>query len=328
MFGLKYRFGKNGLSRILAASFMGFMPGLSFENTNIPGYDELYQFFDHNRLRAELTVEHSNYTDFSAKIVVDNETLYREEPGSVTSKFFLYRAYLQYSGSRHFWIVGKQRIPLGVGHFWNPIDVFNPINIESIEPDERPGTETIRYEYALSDLSNIDINIAKGKGAVRIKGYLEFADIALIGLWDEENDQDIIGWEVEGELGSTGIELRSEGGNFHNRKSGQRYTDFIIGAEYGFAGSLVLTGEYHSMGETGRDEIGISANFQPGMLWICSLLNVTEFEGGSGFVGPAVEYSLSDETTLRGGAFLYYGADNDYYGHGSDRYYLRWFVHF
>ena len=316
------------IKRILAAAYFGIVPGFSLENTNIPGYDELYQQFDYNRLRAELTLEHDRYPDVIATLIVDNETLYKANPGSLTNDTSIYRAYLEYRGARHFWVVGKQRIPLGVGRFWNPIDVFNPINIEAIEPNERPGTDTIRYEYALSDLSNIDVNVAEGKGAVRVKGYLEFADVALIGEWDEDSNQDILGWEIEGELATTGIELRSEGGSFHNRQSGRRHTEFIAGAEYGFANSLILLGEYHYIDVPGTDQIGLSASFMPAMLWTCSLMSVTDLNDGSGFVSPVVEYSLSDEMTLSAGAFMYHGTDSSTFGGGFNRFYMRWFIHF
>ena len=316
------------IKRILAAAYFGIVPGFSLENTNIPGYDDFYQQFDYNRLRAELTLEHDRYPDVIATLIVDNETLYKANPGSLTNDTSIYRAYLEYRGARHFWVVGKQRIPLGVGRFWNPIDVFNPINIEAIEPNERPGTDTIRYEYALSDLSNIDVNVAEGKGAVRVKGYLEFADVALIGEWDEDSNQDILGWEIEGELATTGIELRSEGGSFHNRQSGRRHTEFIAGAEYGFANSLILLGEYHYIDVPGTDQIGLSASFMPAMLWTCSLMSVTDLNDGSGFVSPVVEYSLSDEMTLSAGAFMYHGTDSSTFGEGFNRFYLRWFVHF
>lgn len=52
----------------------------------------------------------------------------------------------------------------------------------AIETGERTGTDAIRYEYALSELSNLDLTVADGKTAIRLKGYLEYADIGLIAL--------------------------------------------------------------------------------------------------------------------------------------------------
>ncbi|MCI5131799.1 MAG: hypothetical protein D3904_09795 [Candidatus Electrothrix sp. EH2] len=307
---------------------LGISPELALENTNILGYDQDQYSTDFNRLRAELRLEHEEYPDFFAKFLVDNKTRYTSSPDSLQNKTSVYRAYLQYRGVKHFLSMGKQRVPLGVGRIWNPIDVFNPVDAESVEPDEREGTESLRYEYAFTELSNLDATLARDKGAVRIKGYLEYADIALVGLVDEDNDRDIIGWELAGRLPNTGVELRSEGGSFHDRSSGERHTEFLVGAEYGFANSLTLLGEYKFSDQGQGDYLGVSLSYQPAMLWICSLLGVTSLDDSSGFVTPSVEYSLSDEMTLNLGAFLYYGDDEDIFGGAADRYYLRWFVHF
>lgn len=315
--------------RIFAAACFGIVPGFSLENSNTCGYDELNALFDYNRLRAEVNLGHDRYRDITARLVVDNETFSVTDPGSLRNETSIYRAYLEYRGAKHFWVVGKQRIPLGVGRFWNPIDTFNPIDIEAMEPGERPGTDAVRYEYALSQLSNVDVTVAEGKGALRVKGYLDIVDVALVGEWDEDRKQDIIGWELEGELPGTGIELRSEGGSFHDRALHRRHTEFIAGAEYGFVNSLLLTAEYHHSDLLrGKDEMGLSVSFQPEMLWSCSVTTVLSLDDGSGFLSPVLEYSLSDEMTLVGGGFLYYGSRDSLYGHGEDRVYLRWFIHF
>ena len=318
----------SAFASVFLAGILSIVPVLAIENTNIGGYEELRHTTNYNRLRADLTLEHEKYTDFVGKLIVDNETLYTSNPSSLQNKTSIHRAYLQYRGMKHFWSVGKQRIPLGVGRIWNPIDIFNPIDLEAIETDERIGTESLRYEYAVSELSNVDVTVAKDKGEVRLKGYLDFVDVGLVWLWDEDGDQDIIGWELEGQLLETGIELRSEGGSFHNRTSGERYTQFIVGAEYGFANSLTLLAEYKYSGETKIDYLGSLASYQPAMLWLCSLLMVANLDDHSGFVAPSVEYSLSDEMTLSAGAFVYIGSADDEFGQVPDRYYLRWFVHF
>lgn len=307
---------------------MGIVPNLAIENTNIGGYEELHHGIDYNRLRAELSLEHETYLNWIGRLIVDNETLYTSEHHSLQSKSSIYRGYLQYRGVTHFWSVGKQRIPLGVGRIWNPIDAFNPIDSEAIETDERAGTNSVRYEYAISELANIDATIAEGKGAVQVKGYLNYADVGLVGLWDEDEHQDIFGWEIEGELPNTGIELRSEGGSFHNRSTGERHTEFILGAEYGFANSLTLLTEYNYSDETKIGYLAGLASYQLSMLWFCNLLVLNNLDDQSGYVAPSLEYSLSDDMSLSAGAFVYYGNASDEFGQEPDRYYLSWFVHF
>ncbi len=318
----------SGLGNILLAGMMGVVPNLAIENTNIGGYEELYHGVDYNRLRADLSLEHATYHNFIARLVVDNETLYTANPESLQNKTSVYRGYLQYRGATHFWSLGKQRIPLGVGRIWNPIDVFNPIDSEAIETDEREGTNSVRYEYAINNLSNIDTTVGEGKGAVQVKSYLNYADIGVVGLWDEDAHQDILGWEIEGQLLNTGIELRSEGGSFHNRSSGKRHLELIVGAEYGFINSLTLLSEYNYSDETGISYLAGMASYQMDMLWYCNLLAVGNLDDHSGYIAPSIEYSLSDEMTLGAGAFVYYGSADDEFAQSADRFYLRWFIHF
>ncbi len=315
-------------AKLLMAGVIGILPNFSLENTNIPGYEEMHQATDYNRLRGDLTLEHETYTNWLGELIIDNETLYTTRPDNLENTTSIYRAYLQYRGVKHFWSVGKQRIPLGVGRIWNPIDLFNPIDSQAIETDEREGTESIRYEYSISDLSNIDSTIAEGKGEVRIKGYLEYADVGLIGLWDEDENLNVIGWELEGQLLQTGLELRSEGGSFHNRDTGDRHTEFIVGGEYGFVNSLALLAEYKYSDATGVDYIGTQIRYQPALLWFFNILAVINLDDTSNFIAPHIEYSLSDEMTLSAGAFIYSGNSDDEFGQLPNHYYLRWFAHF
>lgn len=179
----------SGIPELLLAGVLSISPELALENTNIAGYDRAHLSTDYNRIRAELSLSHEQYSNLAATLIVDNETSYTTSPNELDNELSLYRAYGQYQGERHFWSIGKQRIPLGVGRIWNPIDVFNPVDVQAVETDERSGTDAIRYEYALSELSNLDLTIADGKAAIRLKGYLEYADIGLIVLQDNGNDQ-------------------------------------------------------------------------------------------------------------------------------------------
>ncbi|MBU4263723.1 MAG: hypothetical protein KKC76_17855 [Proteobacteria bacterium] len=315
-------------SMVAAAGVLALVPQYSLENTNIFGFDEDSRFVDYNRLRADISVKHEKYEAFAAKLTIDNEAAYIERPYSLTNDTSIYRGYLEYHGETHFWVIGRQRIPLGVGRVWNPIDIFNPIDSQSVEPQERPGTEALRYEYAVSQLANFDCTLSRDKGEARLKGYLDYADVALVGLYDNDADLDIIGWELEGELFASGIELRSEGGSFHDDATGSRHTEFIAGAEYGFVNSLTVLGEYRYSDETKSDDMAISLSFQPEILWTVTCLGVENLNDHSFFIAPSVEYSTGNESTLSAGAFLYHGSDRDVYGGYADRIYVRWFVHF
>ena len=316
------------LASMAAAGLLALVPDYALENTNILGYAEESRLVDYNRLRADVTVQHEQYEAFAARLIIDNEAAYIQQPYTLRDDTSIYRGYLEYRGETHFWTMGRQRIPLGVGRVWNPIDIFNPINSQSVEPQERPGTEALRYEYAVSRLAGFDCTLSRDKGEARLKGYLDFADVALVGLYDNEAGLDIIGWELEGELFATGIELRSEGGSFHDDATGRRHTDFIAGAEYGFANSLTVLGEYRFSDEAQSDDLAVSLSFQPKILWTVTCLAVQSLNDQSFFVTPSVEYSAGDEMTVSAGAFLYHGGSRDVYGPYPDYVYLRWFVHF
>jgi hypothetical protein len=328
----------SGLPELLLAGLLSVTPELALENTNIAGYDRVYHVVDYNRVRADLSLSHEQYSNLAVTVMVDNETLYTASPDELNNEVSLYRAYGQYRGAQHFWSIGRQRIPLGVGRVWNPIDVFNPIDTRSVETDERTGTDAIRYEYALNELSNLDVTVADGKGAVRLKGYLEYADVGLVALRDNNNDRnpiwgenaslDIIGWELEGRLPGTGIELRSEGGRFHNRDTDESFTECIFGAEYGFANSLNLLAEYKYSDQDMTNQLGLMMGYQPALLWTYQLLLLTSLDDGSTLVAPSVAYSLSDDMTLSAGGFISTGDDEDAFAEAGNRFYLRWFVHF
>jgi len=318
----------NSLINLLVAGILGITPNLALENTNIISYQEINHTTDFNRLRADLSLDHSETPNLFAKLIVDNKTEYLTTPKHLENNTSVYRAYLQYRGDTHFWTIGKQRIPLGVGRIWNPIDTFNPIKIEQIEPSQRQGITAIRYEYAHNQFSIVDAVLANQQGAIRFKTNLQQIDIGLVATWDTETDLDILGWEIEGELLQTGIEFRSEGGSFHNSKTDDQYISYIIGAEYGFSNSINLLTEYHYAGDIKTSNLAGQISFQPAMLWRYSCLLVTNLDDNSGFINPTIEYSLSDDMTISTGAFIYNGNNDSEFSSVVNRYYLRIFVHF
>lgn len=327
MGSLRFFNSRKKLQLFTFAPLMAFDFNYGFENTNILSYDEAAYTHDFNRLRLESTLEHSAEPLF-ARLELDNETGYSSQQSQTTNKTKIYRAYLEYAGEKHFIVLGRQRVPFGVGRIWNPIDVFNPIDSFSTEPAERKGTEALRYEYAVSDLSNLDLTVSKEKSAARIKGFVHSADLALVGVVDGDGDRDIIGYEVAGELFETKIELRSEGGSFYDRETGERSSEFILGADYGFQNSFTILGEYRFNDETKTDYLGISLSYQPTPLITLTLLQITQLNDASFFTAPAIEYSLGDDMTLRGGALLYNGGSTDEFGTVPDSYYLNFYVHF
>ncbi len=58
-------------------------------------------------------------------------------------RHLVYRAWLRYEGDRFDVTIGRQRIALGRGRLWNPVDLFNPIFPLQVEGDRRIGQDAV-----------------------------------------------------------------------------------------------------------------------------------------------------------------------------------------
>lgn len=302
---------------------VAFESDLRVENNNLLGWQD--DFSDLNRVRLKSYLEFSDNMPLAFTAMVDNLTQWQDD--ELTNRLELYRAFLSYQTDRSTVTLGRQRIPFGVGRIWNPTDVFNPINILSMEPEEREGTDSLRLEYAPSDLSTIDITVAVDQAALRVKGFYANFDWGLILVGDGKKDQDIIGWVVEGELLETGIELRSEGGWFYNTSTEEDHFEYIAGAEYGFVFPLTLLFEYRGSSLDEENSFALQFSSELTALLQVSLLALLAEDDGSQLYSPTLQYSLSDEMTLSAGIFFRTGKADELYG-GGNSFFLNWFVQF
>lgn len=281
-----------------------------------------------NRLRLDTLTTGDGYEEFAFTFLGDASLFYDSNEDQIDDTLSIYRMYGSYDGDRVRLIAGKQRIPFGVGKIWTPVDIFNPIDSTKIETDEREGTDSIRGEYSLNDLSIIDATLSENKGALRLKGFLELGDVALITQYDTEQNLAILGWELEGDPTGTGIELRSEGGLYYNRDSDDTTVQAIVGCEYGFPNSLILIGEIYHDGQQNEQSLGFSMSYQANMLTIINLLTIVNLEDESFFLAPSLQYSISDEMTLDAGLFINSGDSGTTYGDSPHAIYIKWFAHF
>ena len=279
------------------------------ENTNIIKYNK-NQTNDYNRARAYLTFQDKKYENSIVKITIDNENFYNYKTNSSDNNSSIYRAYYKYSGDKHLLSIGLQRVPLGVGSIWNPLDIFNPIDSTSIEPNNRVGVESIRYEYAMNSLSNLDIAFTKDKSSLKIKSYIDVADFALIVLNDDKLNQTILGYEVQGDFFDTGVELKSEGGYFKDKNLDKNFISYIIGVQYGFENSIILSSEYYTNNKTNLKNIGVTISYNISSILNISLLNISNIKDNSYFIAPTLDYSLADDITLSYSYFIYHSKDN------------------
>jgi hypothetical protein len=257
----------------------------------------------------------------------------------------LYRMYCGYSDDNQRISIGLQKISMGVGRIWNPTDLFNPKNPLALEPDEVYGVLALAYTYTPSPLSQITTVVAQRsdksyKYAGRVKGYFGFADMAIDVV--SANDVAMFGYELEGELLQSGVELRSEGGWFEDKLLDKNFFQGLIGADYAFENSMTLTGEWLHSSKTFENEIalgfpsgamnnlrlshdyfGMSLGYELDALLYGALSGIMSAKDSSFYVGPVFRYSLSDDMSAAIGALIYEGSHNSEFGERGQTYYLN-----
>lgn len=351
----------------------------TFENSNfilsmpINGTGE-HKFYNANRFRLSEHIREKNWFltaigDIQNHLGYDilhsdafkaADALRADTPFEIQSKTFdysegemyarLYRLYGGYADESHRISLGIQKVSMGVGRIWNPTDLFNPKNPLALEPDEVRGAFALAYTYSPSSLSQMSVVSAMRedksfKHAGRIKGYLTVADAALNVIHAE--DVTMIGYELEGELMTTGIELRSEGGWFKDKLLDKTFIQALVGADYGFENSLAIALEWLHTSRTfepelllgipsgtpnnlvrSRDYAGISGSYELDPLLYGALSAIISAKDGSFYLSPSVRYSLDDDMTLVLGALLHGGEDESEFGNYGQTYYLNFKVTF
>ncbi|MDP3301138.1 MAG: hypothetical protein Q8S36_04135 [Sulfuricurvum sp.] len=262
----------------------------------------------------------------------------------------LYRLYAGYADEKHTVSLGLQKVSMGVGRIWNPTDLFNPKNPLALEPDEVYGSFALSYTYAFGSLSQITAVAAQRadksfKYAGRAKGYLGMADAAIDVV--SADDVSMIGYELEGELLETGVELRSEGGWFDDKVLDRKFIQGLIGADYGFENSFMLIGEWLHTSRTfeqelrfripsgalsnlvrSKDYVAISCGFQFDPLLYGTLSTILNAHDGSFYTGPVLRYSLEDDMLLGLGMMFYEGKSGSEFGALGQTYYVNFKITF
>lgn len=115
----------------------------------------------------------------------------RERGRRLRWRHVLYRGFLRVETERVEVVLGRQRIPWGVGRLWNPIDRFNAIPPLAIEGDQSPGVDALDVKLRASGFSYLEIAWAPADGsddgtALRWHGVLGDADYSLVAGRFEE----------------------------------------------------------------------------------------------------------------------------------------------
>jgi hypothetical protein len=252
------------------------------------------------------------------------------------SRLSLYRAYSGLRFKNSTLTIGLQRIALGVGRIWTPVDVFHPLDSFSLETGERPGIAAINFEFFPSSLSKAQAWLTLGQGGelnslgMHYKSFLSGIDAGITLL--SSSNFDLLGLEAETNLGKTGIEIRTELAIFEDR-DGRHDLRGILGADYGFPGEAILALEfyYNGSGEhhprdynlpsrglpvslKGRQYFGSSLIYPLHTHLNLNLLAIQNLGDQSRFFSTSLGFRLDDNQDLSFGILGYAGSLLSEYG--------------
>ena len=345
--------------------------------------DNTRYLYNYNRLRLQTDYTYENYfmtfigdgvnylghdyvsapdftyiTQLKADTPFKTQTTYYDyDEGRLYAK--LYRFYGGYEGEDNRIAVGLQNITMGVGRLWNPTNLFNPRNTYALEPDETFGVAAIAYTRHLSETADLRVVASQKKDhsfkyAASLKAFLEFGDVGLNVLSSDETL--MVGYELEGNLAETGVEVRSEGAYIKNSAiktlQGARTEEFfqgIVGADYGFENGVTIIGEAYYSSKTfdyttvlsninseiapnmvlSSFYLGTSISYAFNIFLDGALTYIESFNTyNSRFVSPTLTYTLNDYNTFTLGGMLQNGPTQSEFGQFENTYYFRYQLSF
>jgi len=131
---------------------------------------------------------------------------------------------------------GRQRVNWGIANIWNPNDIFNTYNFLDFDYEERPGSDAIKWQYIINDLSNVEIAVASAgkknstiaavKYFINHKGY----DLQFISGMFQNNFTAGFGWA--GSLGNIGY--KGEGQVYIKNRDSGNYINVTMEFDYVF----------------------------------------------------------------------------------------------
>lgn len=266
----------------------------------------------------------------------------------VVARGRLYRATVAWAGPTVDVTVGRQRIPLGTGQFWSPLDLLNPIDPTRLERDYRSGVDAVLVEHRLGALARVGgVYAPPGEGSRSIAaGYLHTnvrgTDYSVL-VGTVRGDK-AVGVDFAGSRGGVGI--RGEVTGTHPA-AGRTYGRALLGADYGFPNTVNVTVELYYNGQgasdptrydlaalltgrvlnVGRQYGATAVSYQVTPLVTIALYGVLNVNDGSGVLWPRVEYAVLTNVSLTAGLQRFSGGPRSEYGRASNLVHgeIRWF---
>ena len=208
----------------------------------------------------------------------------------------VYRATVMWSGASTDVKVGRQRIPLGTGYFWSPMDLLNPLDPTRLERDYRAGADAILVQQKLGALSRVDAMHVPATSRLQavtagyFHGNVRGLDYSVLA--GRFRGDDAIGADFAFGVGGLGIRGEATATRSANDT---RFGRALLGADYGFESSLTLTAEAYYNGLGAADP----ALYDVAALLAGGVINLARF-----YTAGAASYDLTPLYKVAGYAVL------------------------
>jgi len=228
------------------------------------------------------------------------------------------RFWFEYKTSKVALRAGRQRINWGIATTWNPNDIFNAYNFLDFDYEERPGSDAIRIQYFINDLSNVDVAVSPSfsnntsVAAARYFFNRDKYDWQFSAGWYHNDFTLGAGWA--GSVNEVGFKCEMQYFSSNNQSASQ--FNAVFEGDYMFSNGWYLNGSFlwnnRGLTEPVTDWTSVSFNLSPRNLMptaynvmFSTTKEITPLLSGSlGFVYtpgthiaivlPSVQYDVSD----------------------------------
>ncbi|MCD4735981.1 MAG: hypothetical protein K8R53_08060 [Bacteroidales bacterium] len=291
---------------------------------------------------SDLLVDDLGYVNLTGTIAKDSSYVFYTN---------IDRANIQFIKGNFEVKAGRQRINWGINMVWNPNDIFNTFNFYDFDYIERPGCDALRLTYYTGPSGSVELAVkADVDNKITAAGMFKFNnwnyDFQIIGGIME--DDIVVGGGWTGYIKNAGF--TGEGSYFRDKNNFADTTGIFIfsaGANYTFKNSIFIHMSvlFNSNGTTGKAGWGNSLLIMPelspknftqarysllGQISypisplikgdISSIINPND---GSFFLGPNLDFSLTDNIGLLLMSQIFIGNNGTEFGEYGQLYYLR-----
>ena len=248
----------------------------------------------------------------------------------------------------HNWTIGREAVSFGVGRIWSPNDLFEPFAPTEIDKSYKVGIDVIKYDQAITDMSDVTVLYApvkdsKGSCAGRLRGT--FAGFATSFIAAKIEDSNVYGISFDGPIKGAGFRGSA---NCTLPPNNNSVYEFILGSDYMFPNDLYIVGEYYYNGSGSQNlsnydwtnylngdifnmaqhylALGYDLSFWS--LWNSNGYVISNLDDGSRLFWEEINYSLSDDSTIKSGVIISSGGSDTEYASFSSLVYTLLSVYF